>query len=79
MAIKASTAGSVYGMTCTQCGNSLIAPELSECVSEGHIRHLWHCASCCCQSEMSTYFSFDTESNIDNKRAEEAFGRCPAA
>jgi ribosomal protein L37AE/L43A len=49
-------------MTCEQCGKGLIAPELSECVSERHVRHLWRCANCNSQFEMSAYFRTNAES-----------------
>lgn len=31
---------------CTQCGEAVLAPELSEHVSERCVRHLWACESC---------------------------------
>jgi hypothetical protein len=32
-----------FGMTCVQCDNELIAPELSQYQNERQIGHLWHC------------------------------------
>ena len=31
---------------CAQCGEPLFAPEWSEYIQEGRIRHLWSCDSC---------------------------------
>ena len=36
---------------CTQCGDSMVAPLMSEFVAAGEIRHHWVCESCgevCC-------------------------------
>jgi RNase P subunit RPR2 len=73
MATNGSTARSVYGMTCVQCGNCLIAPELSECVSERHVRHLWRCTNCGCQSEMSAYFPADAELKMRDENMKDVF------
>jgi ribosomal protein L37AE/L43A len=73
MATNASTARSVYGMTCDQCGNGLIAPELSECVSERHVRHLWRCTNCNAQFEMSAYFRTDTDPKISDDDMRKVF------
>lgn len=56
MATKAFTDRSSYGMACVQCGNALIAPELSECVGERQVRNFWHCSNCGCRSEETAYF-----------------------
>jgi hypothetical protein len=37
---------SKFGMTCVQCDNELIAPELSQYQNERQIGHLWHCPEC---------------------------------
>jgi hypothetical protein len=31
---------------CAQCGEALVAPELSECRDEHRIRHVWSCDNC---------------------------------
>ena len=35
-----------YGTECRQCGDRIIAPEFSEYVYEGTIRHVWRCSRC---------------------------------
>ena len=62
MATTAFTARSVYGLTCEQCGDGLIAPETSKYVSERHVRHLWCCTTCSYQFETSTYLPPDFKS-----------------
>jgi len=71
MARRASTARSNFGMACAQCGDGLIAPEWSECVSERHVRHLWNCANCGCQFETSAYLRDGADLKMDNKDWEE--------
>jgi len=71
MTTPAASAGSGYGMTCESCGNRLIAPELSECVSERHVRHHWRCGKCGSRSEMSAYLRAEagaTGGNADRQR-----------
>jgi len=36
---------SMFGLTCVQCHEELIAPDRSE-HRDTHIRHLWHCPKC---------------------------------
>jgi uncharacterized Zn finger protein len=31
---------------CAQCGEHLLAPEWSEFLDEGRVRHLWQCEAC---------------------------------
>ena len=45
-----------YGTRCS-CGRDLIAPDWSECVSGGSVRHLWHCRHC--GSSFETMVRFD--------------------
>ena len=40
-----------YSLTCTQCGDLLIAPAWSEYKDEQHVLNLWSCAKCGCQFE----------------------------
>jgi hypothetical protein len=37
---------SPYGIVCTQCNTSLIAPNWSEYVSKHEVRHSWCCENC---------------------------------
>jgi DNA-directed RNA polymerase subunit RPC12/RpoP len=37
---------SAYGIVCTQCDTSLIAPNWSEYVSKHEVRHSWCCENC---------------------------------
>ncbi len=37
---------SIFGMTCVQCDNKLIAPEWSEYRSKQQNRHHWRCWKC---------------------------------
>jgi hypothetical protein len=48
-----------YGIACILCNDSLIAPNLSEYVSERHVRHSWSCESCDHQFETSEYPRFE--------------------
>ncbi len=34
------------GPSCPRCGDSLLAAEASEFLSEGRVRHFWACDSC---------------------------------
>ena len=67
------TGHSVYGMTCEQCGKGLIAPELSECVSEMHVRHIWHCINCNAEFEMSSHLPTDTNPKISDEEMRKVF------
>jgi hypothetical protein len=40
-----------YGLTCTRCKDTLIAPHRSQYVSECHVQHSWCCDRCCHQFE----------------------------
>ena len=51
-----------YGIACILCNDSLIAPNLSEYVSERHVRHSWSCGSCDHQFETSEYLRFEAMS-----------------
>jgi predicted RNA-binding Zn-ribbon protein involved in translation (DUF1610 family) len=73
MAKRAATARSGYGIACAQCGDGLIAPEWSECVSERHVRHLWHCANCGYRFENSAHFRGEVDSKMDKTDWEEVF------
>lgn len=73
MATVASTRRFDCGMACAQCGDALIAPESSECVSEWHVRHLWCCMKCGYRFETSAYLPADAESIIDIMMMDEVF------
>jgi hypothetical protein len=49
---------SPYGIACIRCNDSLIAPSLSEYVSEHHVRHAWICESCGVRFETSDHLGF---------------------
>jgi uncharacterized CHY-type Zn-finger protein len=51
-----------YGIACILCNDSLIAPNLSEYVSERHVRHSWFCESCDHRFETSEYLRFEAMS-----------------
>ena len=34
------------GPSCPRCGDSLLAAEASQFISEGRVRHFWTCDSC---------------------------------
>lgn len=34
------------GPSCPRCGNSLLAAESSEFLTQGEVRHFWSCDSC---------------------------------
>jgi Zn-finger protein len=62
--MAAPTARPVYGMTCAQCGDLLIAPDSSEWMSERNVRHLWSCRNCDCRFETSASVPANAESKI---------------
>ena len=51
-----------FGIACMLCNDSLIAPNLSEYVSERHVRHSWSCESCDHQFETSECLRFEAMS-----------------
>ena len=73
MATIASIRPSRHGMTCTQCGGALIAPEWSEYVSERLVLNLWSCATCGNRFETEAHGPADTGSKFDGKVLEEFF------
>jgi len=66
MTTIASTLRPDYGMTCAQCGETLIAPEWSKYVNERHIVNLWSCTKCAYQFEITAYVPANTKFMNDN-------------
>jgi len=60
-------------MTCDKCGNTLIAPEWSEYVSDGHVLNFWSCWKCRYRFETEAYMPAEPESKIDSKVLKEFF------
>jgi ribosomal protein L37AE/L43A len=47
---------SVGGLTpCAQCGEAIVAPTVSEHVTERCVRHVWECEACGYQFETAVY------------------------
>lgn len=55
-------------MTCERCGNTLIAAECSEYVTDGLVLNFWSCWKCGYRFETETY-----EPNIDSCVVKELF------
>jgi hypothetical protein len=45
-----------YGVDCPQCGDRIIAPELSAYAGDGAVRNGWHCPKCDCEIETRVVF-----------------------
>ena len=73
MTTVASIRNSEYETTCTKCGETLIAPEWSEYVSERLVLNLWSCRNCGSRFETEAYMPADAESKMDSKVLEEFF------
>ena len=73
MTAIASTRRPDCGIACIQCDDDLIAPELSEFVSEQLILNFWYCAKCGCQFITEAYVPIDVEPSIDSKTMEAFF------
>ena len=58
---------------CIQCGDTLIAPEGSEYVSEQLVLNLWSCSKCGCRFETEASMSADAKSTIDPMTLEAFF------
>ncbi len=61
MSTAASKRRLIFGATCIQCANELIAPERSEYRYGRQVRHVWHCWKCECCFETQVYLSPDAE------------------
>jgi ribosomal protein L37AE/L43A len=73
MATVASIRNSEYEMTCDKCGETLIAPEWSEYVSERLLLNLWSCTKCGCRFETEAFVPVDPDSKVESKVLEEYF------
>jgi ribosomal protein L37AE/L43A len=73
MTTVASIRNSEYETTCTKCGETLIAPEWTEYVSDGLVLNLWSCSNCGYRFETEAYMPADAESKIDGMVMEEFF------
>ena len=73
METKPFTACSVYGMTCVQCGDLLVAPELSELIQERNVRHLWSCTNCDYRFETSANFPTDAQAKMRDESMKDVF------
>jgi hypothetical protein len=60
---------SIFGMTCVQCDNELIAPEWPEYRSKHQNRHLWRCWKCDCCFETTV----NTRSMEDTRQGDDVF------
>ena len=69
----ASNPRSDYCMACVQCGESLIAPELGEFVSEQLVLNFWCCTKCGCRFVTEACVPADAEPPIDSKMMEAFF------
>ena len=58
---------------CARCGSSLIAPEWSEYVNEGHIVNLWACPNCGCRFETTAEFPVDVAAKADEMAIQDFF------
>jgi hypothetical protein len=52
----------LFGIVCIRCGEMLIAPERSQYVTSGHVRHAWFCESCGGEFETSDHLRCDAPS-----------------
>jgi hypothetical protein len=72
MAMMESLSSTDHGTTCAECGESLIAPDWSEYLSERLVLNLWSCPKCGCRFETEACMQADVDSTND-RMAVEAF------
>ena len=60
-------------MTCDKCGNTLIAADWSEYVTDGLVLDFWSCWKCGYRFETEAYMPVDAESEIESKTVREFF------
>ena len=65
MPTVASFRNSKYETTCVKCGEPLIAPEWSECVSEQLVHNLWSCTKCGCEFETEVSLPADIKADAE--------------
>ena len=73
MELEPFTARSVYGMTCAQCGDLLIAPDASEHRQERNVRHVWSCPNCDYQFETFANLSSDPDAQTRDNNMKDVF------
>jgi ribosomal protein L37AE/L43A len=71
----ASIRNSEHETTCEKCGETLIAPEWSEYVSEGLVLNLWSCWNCGQRFETEAFIPTDARSKNDDNVLKEF---CPS-
>lgn len=59
-----------YGMTCMQCGEDLVDPELSECVSDPPVRP-WRCPTCGFYSDI--LYNCDAKQKLRDEQMRKVF------
>ena len=69
----ASIRNSEHETTCVKCGETLIAPEWSEYVSEGLVLNLWSCRNCGQRFETEARIPAVTTSKVDSELLEDFF------
>jgi ribosomal protein L37AE/L43A len=63
----------IYGMTCAQCGDLLIAPDADELRNKRNVRHLWSCPNCDYQFETSANLPSHTDPQMRDNNMKEVF------
>lgn len=70
----ASLRGSAYVMSCSKCGNSLIAPEWAEYLSDERlVLNLWSCVNCGNRFETEAFAPTNAKLEIDSTLLEKYF------
>jgi ribosomal protein L37AE/L43A len=69
----ASIRNSEHETTCVKCGETLIAPEWSEYVSEELVLNLWSCRNCGQRFETEAHIPAGTMSKADSELLEDFF------
>ena len=63
-----------FGMTCEDCGEALIAPDLVEYFSEENLFFsFWTCTKCNSRFETEAFLPADADRKLDSKLSEEFF------
>jgi len=69
----AAIRNSEHETTCVKCGETLIAPEWSEYVSEGLVLNLWSCSKCGRRFETEAHIPVVATSTADSELLEDFF------